>query len=92
MAKTDPADLPPPEVEEWAMPLRKPVQLGDMEPITSILLREPTGAEWLLWEKLTGVEANIKAISTVAGVPEQVVGKLGTRAIVKAAAFLERFF
>ena len=84
-----PADIPIPD--EMVITLRKPVSLGG-ETWSTLSLREPTGAEWLLWDNLTGVEANIKAISTVSAVPEPVVRQIGVRDLQQATAFLNHFF
>lgn len=84
-----PADTAIPD--EMIITLRKPVALGG-ETYTALSLREPTGAEWLLWDNLTGVEANIKAISTVSAVPEPVVRQIGVRDLQQATAFLNHFF
>jgi len=75
---------------QMTVPLRSPVQLGELT-YTEIKLREPTAAEWKQWDKLTGIEADTKAISVVAGVPEQVIDKIGARALMKASRFLLLF-
>jgi len=75
---------------QLTVPLRTPVQLGELT-YTELKLREPTAAEWKQWDKLTGIAADTKAISVVAGVPEQVVDKIGSRALMKASRFILLF-
>lgn len=77
--------------DELTITLRKPVKFGDATYAT-LELREPTGAEWLVWDKLTGVEANIKAIATVSGLPEGAVRQIGARDLVEAGRFIDHFF
>lgn len=81
------------DADELVITFRKPIKLGDAGPsYESMTLREPTGAEWLLWDKLSGVEANLKALETVSGLPAPVVKQIGARDIVQAMRFLDRFF
>lgn len=70
--------------------LRAPIELGGAT-YSELKLREPTAAEWTLWDKLTGVEADIKAVSVVSGVPEGIVRQIGTRDLAKAAGFIVLF-
>lgn len=87
----DPFAIPGADVDTWNKPLRNAVTLGSAS-YSSITLREPTGAEWLLWESLSGLPASMKAISVVAGVPEAVVKQMVSRDINDATKFLDRFF
>ena len=75
--------------DELIVTLRKPVTLGDT--YTELRLREPTAAEWMQWDKLTGIDADIKAVATVSGVPEAAVRMIGARDLVQAARYLARF-
>jgi len=75
---------------QLTVPLRKPVSLGDLT-YTELKLREPTASEWKQWDKLTGIAADTKAISVVAGVPEQVIDQIGSRALMKASRFILLF-
>jgi len=70
--------------------LRTPIPLGELS-FSELKLREPTAAEWTRWDKLSGIEADIMAVSTVAGVPDQVVRQLGARDLMKAARFILLF-
>lgn len=69
--------------------LRKPITLG--ETYAELRLREPTAAEWTQWDKLSGVEADIKSVSLVSGVPEPVIRQIGTRDLLTASRYLARF-
>lgn len=75
--------------EELIITLRKPVVLG--ETYTELKLREPTAAEWAQFDKLTGVEADIKSVSVVSGVPDRAIGKIGSRDLLLASRYLARF-
>jgi hypothetical protein len=79
-------DLP----EEKTITLRKPVTLGS-ETWSSLTLREPTAAEWMQFDKLSGIEADIKAISLISGVPEPAVRQIGARDIIEASKYLAGF-
>lgn len=72
------------------VPLRTPVPLGEIT-YSELKLREPTAAEWTRWDKFTGIEADIMAVSTVAGVPDQVIRQIGARELMKAARFILLF-
>lgn len=76
--------------ETLTITLRKPVKLGEVE-FKELRLREPTGAEWMQFDKLDGVEADLKAIAIVSGVPEPAVNMIGTRDIIRASRFLAGF-
>lgn len=79
------ADIP----EELVITLRKPVTLGDT--YSELRLREPTASEWMQFDKLTGVEADIKSVSIVSGVPEPAVRLIGARDLLAASRYLARF-
>ena len=98
-AKPFPApNAPEAEVEAYlesvdyqlTVPLRTPVPLGGVT-YSELKLREPTAAEWKKWDKLAGIEADIMAVSVVAAVPEQVVGQIGARALMKSSRFIQLF-
>ena len=75
--------------------LAKPITMGPKDnPLTfsELPLREPTAAEWMQWDKLRGVEADVKAIAIVSGVPEGAIRQLGVRDLQRAAKFLAGFF
>jgi hypothetical protein len=76
--------------EALAIPLRKPITLGQ-EAYKTLELREPTAAEMLQWDKLDGVEADVKAVSIVSGWPEPVVRQLGARDFIRASRFIASF-
>lgn len=87
------AQQPDADLDELTITFRKPIKLGDNGPVyESMTLCEPTGAQWLLWDKLTGVEANLKAIEVVANLPAPIVKQIGSRDIIRATKFLDRFF
>ena len=77
--------------EELVVTLREPIMLGDM-PYTELKLREPTAAQVAMWDKLSGTEADILAVSIVSGVPKPVVEKLKIRDLNKASGYIARFF
>jgi hypothetical protein len=78
--------------EDLVIAFRKPID-GLAGPFTSIVIREPTAGEMMEWDKLSGVEADVKAISVVAGIPPQDVQKIPARDFIRAsrriAAFLD---
>lgn len=75
--------------EELIVALRKPVTLG--ETYTELKLREPTAAEWAMFDKLSGVDADIKSVSVVSGVPERAISLIGARDLLTASRYLARF-
>ena len=75
---------------ELVVPLRAPIDLGGAT-YSELKLREPTAAEWTQWDKLTGIDADIKAVSIVSGVPEGIIRQIGTRDLMKAASFITLF-
>lgn len=79
------------DLDELTITFKKPITVGSAE-YPSMTLREPNGGEWLRWDKLTGVEANLKAIEVVSGLPEPAVKQIGSRDITRATRFLDRFF
>lgn len=80
-------DAPPPEL---VLTLDKPVTLGELS-FSSVILREPTAGEWMLWDKLSGIEADIMAVSVVSGIPEPVVRKLPASKLLQASRYLAGF-
>ena len=70
--------------------LRTPIPLGEIT-YTELKLREPTAAEWKRWDRLTGIVADIVAVSVASGVPDQVVAQIGARALMKASRFIQLF-
>lgn len=79
-------DLP----ETLTISLRKPVEHGGIT-YTELHLREPTADEWTRWDNLSGVEADIMAISTIAGMPQLAVRKVGARDLLKGSRYIARF-
>lgn len=76
--------------ETMTLTLRKPLTLGDQSwPVLE--LQEPTAAQWQQWDGLKGVEADVKAVAVVSGVPEVAVKQLGARDLIKASAFIAGF-
>lgn len=80
----------PAQPDELTITLRKPVMLGS-ETYTALELREPTAAQWQQWDKLDGVEADIKAVAIVSGVPETAVKMIGARDLTRASRFIAGF-
>ncbi len=76
--------------DELTLTLRKPVEFAG-ETYRQLVLREPTAAEWMLWDKLSGVEADTMAVSTVAGMPLPAARMIGARDLVTASRFLANF-
>ena len=83
---TDPTKLQ----DELTIVLRRPIEFAG-ETYRELKLREPTAGEWSQWDDKKGVEADILAVSIVAGIPEPVVRKLGSRDLIKASRFLAGF-
>ncbi len=80
-----------PEIPETlTFTLRKPIEHAGNQ-IESITLREPTADEWTRWDGKEGVEADIIAISTVAGIPQVAVRKMGVRDLIKGSRYIARF-
>ena len=79
-------DLP----DELVIVLRKPVTLGT-EAYHELKLREPTAAEWTQWDKLDGVDADVKAVATVSGLPHAAVAMIGTRDLITASKYIAAF-
>ena len=84
---TAPAEELPPEL---TVTLRKPVTLGS-ETYSELRLREPTAAEWMQFDKLSGIEADVMAVSIVSGVPRPAVAMLGARDLLEGARYISRF-
>jgi hypothetical protein len=82
----EPDSLP----DEMTITLRKAVTLGEAS-WSELNLREPTAEEWSRWDKKTGIEADIIAVSAVSGLPEPAVRKIGARDLAKASRFIARF-
>lgn len=76
--------------EDLVITLPRPID-GAAGPVAQLVIREPTAAEILQWDKLSGAEADIKAISVVSGVPPSVVEKLPARAFYRAARRIGAF-
>lgn len=79
--------------EDLVIVFKKPIDGVAGQPIASIVIREPTAGEMLQWDRLSGVEADVKAISVVAGIPPVDVEKMTSRDFIRAsrriAAFLD---
>lgn len=78
------------DIPELTIVLRKAVTLGSIS-YTELRLREPTAAEWAIFDKLDGVEADIKAVALVSGVPEAAVRMIGARDLIAGGKYLARF-
>jgi hypothetical protein len=79
-------DLP----DTLTIELRKPVTVGEIT-CAELRLREPTAGEIEQWDGLTGINADRKAVSVVAGVPEAIVRQLPAREFYQAARYIGRF-
>ncbi|HEX7853875.1 MAG TPA: phage tail assembly protein [Sphingobium sp.] len=79
-------DLP----EEMVITFRKLLTLGEIS-YDQIVLREPTALQVTQWDKLSGVEADIVAVSIVSGIPKPAVEKLPIRDLIKASRFIASF-
>lgn len=77
-------------LDELVIPLRKPVTIGDTS-YAELRLREPTAGEWAIWDKLEGIDLEIKAVSVVAAVPETAVRQLPAREFKQAAKYIGAF-
>lgn len=84
--ETDPTKL----ADELIITLRKPIEFAG-ESYRELRLREPTAGEWSQWDDKKGVEADIMAVSIVAGMPEAAVRKVGSRDLLQASRFLAGF-
>ncbi|WP_288935514.1 phage tail assembly protein [uncultured Sphingomonas sp.] len=76
--------------EDLILTLTRPIE-GPAGPVTELVIREPTAAEIMQWDKLMGAEADVKAISVVAGVPMSVVEKLPARIFYRASRRIGAF-
>ena len=76
--------------DTMTLTLRKPVTFAD-QPVTALELREPTAGQMKQWASLSGMAANIAAVSTVAGLPESVIGEIVSRDLFAAATFINSF-
>jgi len=76
--------------DEWVVELRKPVAHGDTT-ITELRLREPTADEWTKWDRLSGLEADIVKVATVAGVPAAAVRKISSSQLMEASRYVSLF-
>lgn len=79
-----------PLLDELVIDLRKPVTFATIV-YDKLTLREPTAAEWTVWHKLDGVEADIMAVATVAAIPEKAARMIGARDLLIASRYLGRF-
>lgn len=77
--------------DELVITLRKPVTLGSLT-YTELRLREPTAAEMIETDKLTGTEADVRAVALASGVPEPAVKLIGARDLIQASRYIGRFF
>lgn len=76
--------------DEWIVELRKPIVHGDTT-ITELRLHEPTADEWTKWDRLTGLEAEIVKVATVAGVPVAAVRKVFASQLMEASRYISLF-
>lgn len=86
---TEMADKPDLEPEK-VIELRHPVEFAG-QTYTSLTLREPTAAQWQEWDKLEGVEADIKAVATVSGLPLAAVRLVAARDLIAASRYIGAF-
>ena len=86
-AEPDPTDIS----DALTITLRKPVTF-DGKTYSEINLREPTSAEWIEWDKLTGTAADIKAISLISNIPALAIKQIGARDFLAAARYVGHFF
>lgn len=85
------AEISPELDEPLIIILGKPIDGPGGVVVTELAIVEPTAAQIAQWDKLTGVEADVMAISVVAGVPKAVVEKLPARAFYQAARRIGAF-
>lgn len=76
--------------EDLILTLKTPID-GPAGPVAQLVIREPTAAEIMQWDRLSGAEADVKAISVVAGVPASVVERLPARIFYQAARRIGAF-
>ncbi|WP_294292075.1 phage tail assembly protein [uncultured Sphingomonas sp.] len=76
--------------DTMTLTLRKPITFAG-QPVTALELREPTAGQMKQWASLSGMAANIAAVSTVAGLPESVIGEIVSRDLFAAATFINSF-
>lgn len=86
----EPAPAPAPADDELTITLRKPATLAT-ESWPKLVLREPTAAQMIQWDRLSGAEANIMAVSVVSGVPRTAIEQIGVRDLLAAARFIGSF-
>lgn len=77
--------------EEKILTLRKPVKLGE-ETYTALTLREPSAGELRrASDSGDGMALMINLLSFVAGVPHQVIERIGVRDFTEASTFVGGF-
>jgi hypothetical protein len=87
-AMPDAEALPTP----MTLTLRKPVRADEAsEPITSLILREPTAGERRKVEAFGGTKASIELIALVSGAPRAAIARISARDQRKAAIYLMGF-
>lgn len=84
------ATVTPPLDEPLVITLPKPIDAPG-GPINQLVIEEPTAAQIAGWDKLSGAEADIAAISAVAGIPRSAVEKLPARVFYQAARRIGAF-
>lgn len=91
LARAD--DAPPAwPAPEWDLELRKPLAKKDGSTITSIMLREPTGAEWEDIMAHPVATRRRYSISRIGGVPMGDLAGVGIGDLVRGEAYLTSFF
>lgn len=88
-AETAPAPSPLPP-DDLVVDLRRAVEFAGIT-YDKLALREPTADEWAQWDGKAGVEADIVAVSIVAGVPAGAVRKIGASDLLKASRYIAGF-
>lgn len=77
---------------EFELVLRKAVARPEGGDLTSIMLREPTGAEW---EDIMACEVALRrrySVSRIGGVPMKLCALIGIGDLVRGEAYLTSFF
>lgn len=82
----DPADLP----ESKTFPLDPPVKGLDGD-LASLTLTEPTAGQMSEYEPLNGFARKVRAVATVAGLPDVVAARLTVRQLNAMEAYLDAF-
>ena len=77
--------------DELIVTFRKPIEFGG-DSYTQMKLQEPTAAQVQQWDKLSGTDADIMALTTVSGLPKPVIERLKLRDLNAGSRYIARFF